>query len=141
MRRRARALFRAKSVRWILMGAAQVCTFGIAGLAAFLLRFDGRIPHNYTSHLYMAIPVWITVKSLAFHFANLIDGLPLRLGIRRIPSALCESGRIDCRLSHNSGSGPVRIPALHLSDRSDCIDCGDGGASCCGSTRLRVCAE
>lgn len=61
------------------MGAAQICTFAVSGVAAFALRFDFSIPKNYFAYLLIALPVWIAVKSIAFHFAN-ID----RLGYRYV---------------------------------------------------------
>jgi FlaA1/EpsC-like NDP-sugar epimerase len=71
MQKRAKALLRTNAARWILMGAAQICTFAVSGLAAFVLRFDFSIPKSYWPYILVALPVWIAVKSLAFRFANL----------------------------------------------------------------------
>lgn len=71
MQKRAKALLRTNAARWILMGAAQICTFAISGLAAFVLRFDFSIPKSYWPYVFTALPVWVVVKSLAFHLANL----------------------------------------------------------------------
>jgi len=71
MRKRAKALVATSAARWISMGMAQICTFAVCGVAAFALRFDFGIPRNYYHYLIVAIPVWIVVKSLAFHIANL----------------------------------------------------------------------
>jgi FlaA1/EpsC-like NDP-sugar epimerase len=79
MLKRAKVLLRKNTASWILMGAGQICTFAFSGLAAFALRFDFSIPRNYFPYLLVALPVWITVKSVAFHFAN-ID----RLGYRYV---------------------------------------------------------
>lgn len=71
MHKRAKALLRSNFVRWVSMGAAQICTFAIAGLAAFILRFDFGLPKDYYGYVVVALPVWVAVKSIAFHFANL----------------------------------------------------------------------
>jgi len=71
MQKRAKALMRNSTLRWLLLGAVQICTFALSGIAAFLLRFDFRIPADYRIYLAAAIPVWIVVKSASFHFARL----------------------------------------------------------------------
>ena len=71
MHKRAKALMRNSTLRWLLLGAVQVCTFALSGIAAFSLRFDFRIPASYLVHLVVAIPVWIIAKSVTFHFAGL----------------------------------------------------------------------
>jgi FlaA1/EpsC-like NDP-sugar epimerase len=71
MLKRLRTFARSSVTRWILMGAVQVCTFALAGLAAFLLRFDLGLPTAQLRNLACALPIWIVVKSVAFHFANL----------------------------------------------------------------------
>jgi len=58
-------------MRLVLVWAAQVMLFALAGVAAFLSRFDFSLPSIYFRDLAYAVPVWIVVKSLAFHFANL----------------------------------------------------------------------
>lgn len=71
MQRKVKALVRKRTIRWILLGAVQMGIFTCAGLAAFLLRFDFSLPTTYLRHLLVAIPVWVVIKSLSFHFANL----------------------------------------------------------------------
>jgi FlaA1/EpsC-like NDP-sugar epimerase len=71
MHKRAKALLRTNAARWIAMGIAQLCTFALSGVSAFVLRFDFSIPASAVPYLLSALPVWIVVKSIAFHFANL----------------------------------------------------------------------
>jgi FlaA1/EpsC-like NDP-sugar epimerase len=71
MRKRMKAALRSNVARWILLLLAQASIFTIAGLAAFLLRFDFRLAPVDARFLACALPVWIIVKSVAFQFANL----------------------------------------------------------------------
>jgi FlaA1/EpsC-like NDP-sugar epimerase len=59
------------ALRTILVWASQVTLFACSGFAAFLLRFDLILPSSYLRHLIFALSVWILVKSVIFHFANL----------------------------------------------------------------------
>jgi FlaA1/EpsC-like NDP-sugar epimerase len=79
---KAKILLRKKAVSWILLGAAQICTFAISGLAAFALRFDLNIPKSTFAYILIALPVWIVIKSIAFRVAN-ID----RVGFRYVSVA------------------------------------------------------
>lgn len=76
---RAKGLLRTKPAILILMGVAQICTFVVSGVVAFALRFDFSLPKVCLPYIVVALPVWVAVKSLAFHFAN-ID----RLGYRYV---------------------------------------------------------
>lgn len=58
-------------MRWTLVLVAQVLMFAFAGLAAFMLRFDFKIPPVQLRHLFFALSIWIVLKSAAFQFANL----------------------------------------------------------------------
>jgi FlaA1/EpsC-like NDP-sugar epimerase len=71
MHKRAKALMRNSTLRRLLVGALQICTFALSGIAAFSLRFDFRIPSGYLIHLVVALPVWIIAKTVTFHFAGL----------------------------------------------------------------------
>jgi FlaA1/EpsC-like NDP-sugar epimerase len=71
MSKRERALAATSTARWIFMGATQICIFALCGFAAFALRFDFGIPKSYYPYLFVALPVWIVVKSIVFHLANL----------------------------------------------------------------------
>jgi len=51
MQKRAKALMRNSTLRWLLLGAVQICTFALSGIAAFLLRFDFRMPADYRIYL------------------------------------------------------------------------------------------
>jgi FlaA1/EpsC-like NDP-sugar epimerase len=71
MPKSVKALLRMNAFRWIFMGMAQVTTFAVTGFAAFLLRFEFQIPADELRHCAYAIPIWILVKSVVFHIANL----------------------------------------------------------------------
>jgi FlaA1/EpsC-like NDP-sugar epimerase len=58
-------------MRWTLLLIAQAVMFGLAGVSAFMLRFDFHMPLLFARHMVYAIPVWIIVKSIAFQIANL----------------------------------------------------------------------
>jgi FlaA1/EpsC-like NDP-sugar epimerase len=99
---RAKALIQSKAAKGALMSAAQICAFAISGLATFSLRFDFSIPRNCYPYILVALPVWIVVKSLAFHFAN-ID----RLGYRYV--SVTDAHRI---LWANLGASAVSVPII-----------------------------
>jgi FlaA1/EpsC-like NDP-sugar epimerase len=40
--------------------------FSIAGLSAFLLRFDFHVPPDYRRHLVIGVAIWVAVKSVVF---------------------------------------------------------------------------
>jgi FlaA1/EpsC-like NDP-sugar epimerase len=71
MQKKAKAMVRKSIVRWLFLGATQIATFCLSGLVAFLLRFDLSIPAACLRFIYVAIPIWVVVKSLTFHFADL----------------------------------------------------------------------
>ncbi len=71
MRKKTEALVHKNTVRWILLGATQISTFICSGLAAFFLQFDFSIPSAYLRDGMVALLVWVAVKSLVFHFADL----------------------------------------------------------------------
>src|ERR1035441_6834617 len=52
----------------------QIGTFALAGVLAFLLRFDFGLPPAYLRHLAYALPIWIVVKSVVFRVARLDRG-------------------------------------------------------------------
>src|ERR1039457_7480827 len=59
-----------RTVVWV----TQLGIFALSGVAAFLLRFDLRLPHAYLKHLAYALPIWIVVKAVVFRVANLDRG-------------------------------------------------------------------
>lgn len=71
MQRRMKVLMQTNALRSMVAWAAQVVIFGVSGLAAFSLRFDLSLPSTYLRHLTYAVSIWIAVKIVAFHFANL----------------------------------------------------------------------
>ena len=58
-------------VRRRLVEIAQAIVFVLSGLVAFLLRFDLNSLSVYVRYLIYAIPIWIVVKTITFHVANL----------------------------------------------------------------------
>ncbi len=50
---------------------SQCTLFALSGLAAFMLRFDFRLPHRDVFYLALAIPVWVLVKGVVFHTLGL----------------------------------------------------------------------
>src|SRR5258708_2648344 len=71
MRKRLKATIRSNAMRWPLLLLAQALMFGLAGVAAIMLRFDFNVPPMYARHLVYALLVWISVKSIAFQIAGL----------------------------------------------------------------------
>lgn len=71
MRKRIKAAMRSNAMRWTLLLAAQALMFGLAGVLAFLLRFDFRVPPVAMRQLAVAVCIWVVVKSVAFQFAKL----------------------------------------------------------------------
>jgi FlaA1/EpsC-like NDP-sugar epimerase len=63
--------FQTNAMRLVLVSVAQMLVFAVSGLAAFQMRFDFGLPPLYLRDLTYAVAVWIAVKTLAFHFANL----------------------------------------------------------------------
>jgi FlaA1/EpsC-like NDP-sugar epimerase len=71
MRKKLKSILRTNAMRWILVWAAHVWMFAFSGVAAFLLRFEFSLPAEFLRHLLYALLVWVVVKSVAFHIANL----------------------------------------------------------------------
>ena len=71
MSNRMIAVVKSNAMRSAAVWATQVLIFALSGVTAFLLRFDLSLPLIYLHHLAYAVPIWIAMKSLAFHFANL----------------------------------------------------------------------
>jgi FlaA1/EpsC-like NDP-sugar epimerase len=59
--------------RWILC-LVQTSAFGLAGVSAFLLRFDFSIPTQYRQQLSFALCAWVLTKILVFRFLGLDRG-------------------------------------------------------------------
>jgi FlaA1/EpsC-like NDP-sugar epimerase len=58
-------------IRSILLWTSQPAMFAIAGVSAFLLRFDFSLPLAHMVHLEYALPIWILTKSVVFQAADL----------------------------------------------------------------------
>ncbi|MFZ0594503.1 MAG: nucleoside-diphosphate sugar epimerase/dehydratase [Bryobacteraceae bacterium] len=58
-------------VEWALRWATQVFIFVSSGLGAFLLRFDFNVPADEWVHVAYAVPIWVVVKTVAFHMFRL----------------------------------------------------------------------
>jgi len=71
MHRTAKELAHKRALRLAFLGVSQIAIFAISGLVAFFLRFDFALPRACYHYIAVAIPVWLAVKSLAFHFASL----------------------------------------------------------------------
>jgi FlaA1/EpsC-like NDP-sugar epimerase len=52
--------------RWLFVIGAELAAFIVAGIAAFLLRFDFFIPANQSRPLRVAVAVWVVAKFVAF---------------------------------------------------------------------------
>src|ERR1017187_6453815 len=69
--------------RWV-MRAVQLVIFAVAGVLAFLLRFDLSVPPQYWPDLLAALCVWVPVKVLVFHFLRLDRGWWRYVSIRDV---------------------------------------------------------
>lgn len=65
------AIMRATGLRQPLLWTAQALIFTLAGSVAFLMHFDFKLTPVQTGYMVVAVPVWIFIKSLSFHFAKL----------------------------------------------------------------------
>ncbi len=71
MRNELKVAIRSNGMRWTLLLIAQALMFGLAGLTAFMLRFDFTLTASATRQMLWALAIWIIVKSTAFQIANL----------------------------------------------------------------------
>ena len=65
---------RLKAKHRLLVWTAQIATFALSGLLAFLMRFDFGLPPRYVPHLLFALPIWIVAKIMVFRIADLDRG-------------------------------------------------------------------
>jgi FlaA1/EpsC-like NDP-sugar epimerase len=63
-----------KAINRLIVSLVQFGAFALSGVAAFLLRFDFRLPHEYLRHLAYALPIWVVVKIAVFSIAKLDRG-------------------------------------------------------------------
>jgi hypothetical protein len=71
MRKKMMDMMQSNGVRWMILWSARVGVFVLSGVLAFSLRFDFSLPTACLHSLACALVVWIVVKSVTFHFANL----------------------------------------------------------------------
>ncbi len=55
--------------------ALQIGLFALSAIGAFLLRFDFRVPSNYLPQLFVALPIWLVIKTIVFRIAKLDRGM------------------------------------------------------------------
>src|SRR2546423_3140751 len=72
--RLSRSLLKHRFVYLGLVRSAEVCLFLVAGLSAFLLRFEFTIPPGRKLQLLYALAVWIPVRSLTYYALGLWRG-------------------------------------------------------------------
>src|ERR1700722_14539904 len=128
MHKRLKTVIKTNGMRLVLVWAAQVAMFALSGVAAFELRFDFSLPLFYLRDLTWAVAVWIALKSVAFHFANLD-----RRGLRYV--SIADAFRLLCANIAGSAAsyillllvGPAGIPrSIYLIDLILCT-LGTGG--------------
>ena len=61
-------------IRRPIVWTIQVAAFLFSGISAFLLRFDYMVPAGEWAHLFVALPVWLLVKTVAFRKGKLDSG-------------------------------------------------------------------
>ncbi len=74
MRRAQEFMEKLAGIHRVAVLLAQIGIIALAGVLAFVLRFDLTMPPAYLGHLAYAIPIWIVVKSAVFRVANLDRG-------------------------------------------------------------------
>jgi FlaA1/EpsC-like NDP-sugar epimerase len=71
MRKKMMDMMQSNGLRWTILWSARVGVFVLSGVMAFSLRFDFSLPTACLHSLAGALAVWVVVKSVTFHFANL----------------------------------------------------------------------
>jgi FlaA1/EpsC-like NDP-sugar epimerase len=71
MRKKLKTVIRSSTMRWSLLLMAQASMFALAGIGAFMQRFEFNIPPMYARHAVYALSIWVIIKSIAFQIANL----------------------------------------------------------------------
>jgi FlaA1/EpsC-like NDP-sugar epimerase len=118
MGNKLKEIVKSNATRWLLVWTAQVCIFGISGIAAFLMRFDLSLPSRYLHCVVWALPVWFVVKSVTFHILNL-NRRGLRyvsiVDVYRLVLANLTGSAISCAII--LGIGLARFPrSIYFSD-------------------------
>ena len=81
------------------MRVTQFAIFAVAGVLAFILRFDFTVPPQYRPHLLAAFCVFVPAKVLAFHFFKLDRGWWRYVSIRdvtRVAAASFAGSALGC---------------------------------------------
>src|ERR1035441_1176066 len=84
--------------RWV-MRAIQLAIFAVAGVLAFILRFDFTVPPQYRPHLVAGLCVFVPAKTLAFYFFKLDRGWWRYVSIRdvtRLGAASFAGSALGC---------------------------------------------
>jgi len=76
------AIFRRRLAYICTIRVAQLCCFLIAGITAFLLRFEFSIPREMLPALWIGAGVWVLVKIVVFHLYGLGHGMWRYFNIR-----------------------------------------------------------
>jgi FlaA1/EpsC-like NDP-sugar epimerase len=103
--------------------AVHLCLFAASGYCAFLLRFEFNLPPSQLAHLFYALAIWLTVKSLVFQlltvnrgtwrFVSLPDALTLLFA--NVIGSLVSAIVIDV-------VAPAGFPrSIYLSDLALCL--------------------
>ena len=101
--------------RWV-MCTVQLAIFAVAGVLAFLLRFDFTVPAQYRPHLLAALCVFVPAKIFAFYFFKMDRGWWRYASIRdvaRLAAANLPRSVLGCLALLCLPRSPG-LPALHL---------------------------
>ncbi len=115
--RLSRSLIRHRIVYLLVVRSGEVCLFLLAGLSAFLLRFEFTIPPERRIYLAYALAVWVPMQAVAYYslglwsggwrFVSLHDALRLLVG--KLRGYAGQHPRNPC-----NRSAEVSPIALHL---------------------------
>src|ERR1017187_5397565 len=117
--------------------AVQFSIFVLAGVTAFLLRFDFIVPPAFRVHLLAGIGVWAAVKVLVFHFFKLDRGWWRYVSINDLRRG--EPRRIRSRLPRSPLAYPPGFSALRLFPGLPALLWDDRGGSHGSAAGVRIC--
>ncbi|MBV9303137.1 MAG: polysaccharide biosynthesis protein [Acidobacteriaceae bacterium] len=72
--RLSRSLISHRLIYLSVVRGAEICLFLLAGLSAFLLRFEFTIPHDRKLDLAYALAVWVPIQALTYYSLRLWSG-------------------------------------------------------------------
>ena len=96
-----RFIYGLRKMHRVMVWATQIAVFALSAVAAFLLRFDFRLPSAYLRDLAYALPIWVLVKIVVFRVAKLDRGLwryVSVLDLIRIASGNFTASTLSCVL-------------------------------------------